>query len=98
MRDAGDDVGADSGSNGQLVEKNGAAPLAEGERPGCPAWAEPERPCRLEQGSELARLVSAARRGKRGVHWAVGWAPPSGRMSHDDVDAGRPLPGQRGRG
>jgi len=58
---------------GQLVEKNDAAPLAEGERPGCPAWAKPERPCRLDQGSELARLVSAGRCGKRGVRWAAVW-------------------------
>src|SRR5713101_7104950 len=86
MRDARDDVGADCVPGGQLVEKNDAAPLAEGERPGCPAWAEPERPCRLEPGSELARLVSAGRRGERGVRraavrcslMAVSWPAPAG--------------------
>src|SRR6266568_181831 len=73
VRNARDDEGTDFVPDGQLVEKNDAGPLAGGERPGCPAWAEPERPCRLDQGSELARLVSAGRGGERGVRWAAVW-------------------------
>jgi hypothetical protein len=57
MRDTCLDEGAHPARNSQLIDKYHAARLVEGERPGCAASAEAERPRRPGRGPKLGPLV-----------------------------------------
>lgn len=70
MRDPRLDESAHPVPDGQPIEQDDAAPLAESECPRCAAGTEPERQCRPGHGPKLARLPFRGRSRSGGEHRA----------------------------